>query len=186
MRHCSVGGCERKHDSRGYCGMHNMRIKRTGSAGSIESARYGQTKHPLYHIWTDMRERCRNPKRHNYKNYGGRGIKVCGRWNDFRNFVADMGPKPSPNHSLDRIDVNGNYEPSNCRWATIHQQNANQRSNNNVVGVSWRNDMGCWVAHLQVDKKWVLYKRFVNKSDAIAARKEAEQQFLKPSPASYS
>lgn len=74
-----------------------------------------------------MLTRCTNPKSQDWENYGGRGIRVCERWQDFKKFLADMGRKPSASHSIDRIDVNGNYEPSNCRWATPKEQRANQR-----------------------------------------------------------
>lgn len=75
-----------------------------------------------------MRNRCYNKKGEKYKDYGGRGIKVCKRWlNSFENFYADMGLKPTPEHSLDRINNNGNYEPGNCRWATQSQQVGNTR-----------------------------------------------------------
>jgi len=81
-----------------------------------------------YYAWTSMTQRCTNPKRWNYKNYGGRGIVVCERWlKSFPDFLADMGRKPSPDLSLDRIDNEGNYEPSNCRWATKSQQQRNRR-----------------------------------------------------------
>src|SRR5688572_1683194 len=80
-----------------------------------------------YNAWLGMRERCRNPKSRAYANYGGRGISVCARWDDYENFLSDMGEPPSKGHSLDRINNNGNYEPSNCRWATKSEQQGNQR-----------------------------------------------------------
>ena len=88
-------------------------------------------RHPLYSIWSSMRDRCNNPKNHAFHNYGGRGIKVCNRWDDFTKFKNDMGKRPRL-HSLDRIDNNGNYEPSNCHWANRSQQMANCRINVNV------------------------------------------------------
>lgn len=69
-----------------------------------------------------MRQRCNCPTAHNYKHYGGKGIKICERWNDFANFLADMGHRPSPKHSIDRIDNTKGYEPGNCRWATQAEQ----------------------------------------------------------------
>lgn len=81
----------------------------------------------LYECWRGMRYRCGNPSSRRYKYYGGRGISVCERWNSFENFKADMGTRPSPKHSIDRKDGNGNYEPSNCRWATQSQQNTGLR-----------------------------------------------------------
>lgn len=79
-----------------------------------------------YNVWLLMRDRCRNPKNKRFDRYGGRGISVCGRWNDFAAFYADMGARPTPQHSIDRIDNDGNYEPRNCRWATSSQQRLNQ------------------------------------------------------------
>lgn len=99
----------------------------------------GKKKHPLYAVYKDMVRRCSNRNDKAYHNYGGRGIKVCDRWlgkNGFWNFVDDMGERPSgkmesgkPRYTLDRIDVDGDYCPENCRWATWGQQGANLRHN---------------------------------------------------------
>lgn len=85
------------------------------------------SKLPEYGCWGAMKQRCLNPVCSHYQDYGGRGITVCQRWLDFDNFLVDMGPRPSLQHSLDRIDVNGNYEPGNCRWATKSEQCKNRR-----------------------------------------------------------
>jgi hypothetical protein len=87
-----------------------------------------------YRIWSLMKGRCSNPNLPEYKSYGGRGIQVCDRWkSDFRNFLDDMGPRPSRRHSIDRINNNANYEPGNCRWATQKEQANNTRRNVVVV-----------------------------------------------------
>jgi hypothetical protein len=80
-----------------------------------------------YRTWLGMRRRCKNSKCRDWPDYGGRGIKVCDRWQIYTNFLADMGRKPGPKYSLDRIDNDGNYEPSNCRWATTKEQYDNRR-----------------------------------------------------------
>ena len=84
---------------------------------------------PTYRSWQNMRRRCRDKKRPTYKHYGGRGITVCRRWHNFENFLADMGPRPSLKYSVERKEVNGNYEPGNCFWATQEQQANNKRDN---------------------------------------------------------
>ena len=83
---------------------------------------------PGYRTWQNMLQRCNNPKNSEYKNYLGRGIKVCSEWHDFAKFFADMGPLPQ-GMSLDRIDNNGDYCKVNCRWATTKEQSRNKRSN---------------------------------------------------------
>lgn len=92
---------------------------------------HGKTESAEYRAWCHMKTRCLLKTVHNYASYGGRGIRVCERWlNSFENFYADMGPRPSKLHSLDRYpDKNGNYEPANCRWATAKEQARNLRTN---------------------------------------------------------
>ena len=82
----------------------------------------------VYGIWGNMLYRCNTSTSQMYKNYGGRGIKVCKEWHSFDLFLADMGDRPSENHSLERIDVDGDYEPNNCKWATAKEQARNRRN----------------------------------------------------------
>jgi hypothetical protein len=88
--------------------------------------KHGKSKTKIYQIWRAMKQRCQNKNDRAYPRYGGRGISVCERWENFENFLHDMGEKPQQ-LSLDRIDNNGNYEPSNCKWSTQVEQNNNRR-----------------------------------------------------------
>jgi hypothetical protein len=100
---------------------------RSHGCNSCKKVTHGLSRSAEYKAWADMRKRCRDPGNKFYHIYGGRGISVCERWQDFTAFYADMGPRPSSDHSLDRKDNQGNYEPTNCRWAPAEVQYANTR-----------------------------------------------------------
>lgn len=115
---------------------------------------HGMTNKAEYGNWDNMRHRCYNPIRPEYKNYGGKGIIVCDRWrNSFSNFLNDMGPKPSPKHSINRIDSDGNYEPNNCEWALQSSQNINQHmrkdNTSGYRGVDYHKQRDKWRARVK-------------------------------------
>lgn len=122
----SVSGTDLKGGRTKSCGCYK---KDHAGMGNLKHNQAKKTSE--YLAWTHMKTRCYNPNYELYHCYGGRGITVCDRWlNSFQNFFDDMGKKPTPKHSLDRFpDKNGNYEPSNCRWATVKQQSGNRRNN---------------------------------------------------------
>lgn len=102
---------------------------RSANRGNNYRKKHGYANnHPLYETWKQMRRRCYGENSTSFKYYGARGIQVCSRWDSFDLFLEDVGPKPSPQHSLDRIDADGNYEPSNVRWATPYEQIHNRRN----------------------------------------------------------
>ncbi len=105
---------------------------RAGPIRRAHQTTHGMCRSPIYYAWNTMKGRCSNPKSHKYPYYGARGIKVCDRWRDFENFYADMGDRPE-GLTLGRIDNDGDYEPSNCRWETYYQQTHNRRPNGTAL-----------------------------------------------------
>ena len=128
---CKVAGCQRIKKACGLCGMHYARLRKHGDAGPVGSLNVNVRKNffPEYISYSNMKTRCYNKNHKQYKNYGGRGIKVCERWlgvYGFLHFREDMGKRPE-GYTLDRIDVNGDYCPENCRWADLATQQKNRK-----------------------------------------------------------
>jgi hypothetical protein len=145
------------------------------------------TRHGLhgtseYRAYYNMIKRCEYKSDVAYADYGGRGIRVCSEWRrSFEQFYEDMGPKPSPEHSIDRIEVNDNYEPANCRWAIPEIQERNKRvrwdSLTGVRGVTLNRNTGKYVVQIYVDGKTKRVGTFGKLDDAAKARKEAEMKY---------
>lgn len=111
----------------------NLRSGNTLSCG-CKKGTHRQSYTEEYGIWKSLKQRCLNPKDTSYARYGGRGITVCAAWRDsFQSFRRDMGPRPSPQHSIDRVDNDGPYAPWNCRWATQNEQQYNRGNNRHIT-----------------------------------------------------
>jgi hypothetical protein len=122
---------------------------RVTTHGATKGRIRGQRISEEYALWSAMRQRCTNPNNRRFKDYGGRGITVCERWLKYENFLIDLGPRPSPKHSIERLDNNGNYGPDNCRWATAREQQRNMRTNRLLTFdgktkcvAAWAEDLG--------------------------------------------
>lgn len=155
MNKCKVDGCEAtKIKGFGMCSKHYQRWKRNGTTDLVLEYN-GPRKNNIneYYSWSSMKDRCNRKSHHAYKDYGGRGIKVCDRWlevHGFSNFLEDMGPRPK-GCSLDRIDVNGDYCPENCRWANSLTQGCNKRNTLKVPGVTPQRGCSTWVARYRAN-----------------------------------
>ena len=141
---------------------------------------HGKRNTPEYSIWVGMRQRCSNKNNKWYQKYGGRGITV--EWSSFQEFIHDMGERPTPEHTIERIDVDGNYSNSNCCWTNdlaLQAINQNLKSNNTSgkSGVYWRANRNRWVAKIFHGGAHVMLGSFVNIEDAIECRKEAERKY---------
>jgi len=124
---CKIEGCNKKRTSKGYCQTHYNRVLKYGDPTHCEATYHGMWGTPIYETWHNMIQRCYYEKCRMYYRYGGRGITVCEAWRkSFIAFYEDMGDRPFPKAQIDRIDNDGNYEPTNCRWVTCLENNRNR------------------------------------------------------------
>lgn len=160
----------------------NGHIRSCGCLISETNTKHGKWNSRIYRIYHAMKQRCYNSSSEHYDCYGGRGISICPEWlHDFQAFYNwAMSHGYSDELSIDRIDVNGNYEPGNCRWAEPSLQTFNQRTRKNnhsgMVGVSLRKDTGKYQAYISKKGKRQMLGCFDTLEEAIAARKQAEQE----------
>jgi hypothetical protein len=130
----------------------------------------GEHAHLLHYTWRSMINRCENPNHKAWKHYGGRGITVCRRWRKLDNFIADMGPRPQ-GMTLDRYpDNDGDYKPSNCRWATRSQQSRNRRNNRLLTFNGQTMTMWDWAEKVGMTDSMQLFRRLKNGWTVLAAR----------------
>lgn len=139
----------------------------------------------IYKTWFRMLKRCGNPLDQDWKHYGGRGITVCERWEDFENFYADMGPKPSDKHSIDRINTDGNYEPANCRWATQLEQVRNRRSNRYITHNGETMCASEWARRLGLTPRMVLGRLQRGYSPEEALTVKYRSRIRRPHPGAH-
>lgn len=132
---------------------HNLKRGNTKSCGcNGKYQTHGKTGTKEYNIWKAMKQRCYNKKNRAYQNYGGRGITMSPRWvNSFTDFLIDMGYCPPDKHSIDRIDNDGNYELSNCRWATMAEQGVNRRSTRVILYCGVKKPLSIWCRELNLN-----------------------------------
>lgn len=130
-----------------------LRSGKSRSCGCLQResvTTHGGKGSPEYMVWVNMRHRCVNPKAANYLYYGGRGITVCERWASFENFIVDMGPRPSPRHTIDRVDNDKGYFPENCQWATAQEQARNRRSSQMITHNGRTQCRAAWAQELGI------------------------------------
>jgi len=168
---CLVQNCQNNSHIKGYCPAHYYRYKRYGDPHKGIKETHGASHTREYKSYVSMRNRCLNKNADHYESYGGRGIKIDERWSTFSNFLADMGPRPK-GMSLERKDVNGDYTPDNCVWATQKVQGANQRirrtNTSGFTGVAKADNR--WRAQITVNYKIITLGRFDTPEEASAWR----------------
>lgn len=117
------------------------------------------SRHPMYRVWMNLKQRCGNPKVPGFVNYGGRGITVCARWaNSFETFYADVGGRPFPGASIERVDNDGPYAPDNVKWATRKEQNRNRRDTHRITFRGVTRALSDWAERIGIDQRMLRYR----------------------------
>lgn len=174
---CSVEGCKNKYRCKGYCNTHYNNYLKYGDP--IKICRYDHVRrdhYETYRIWKGIRDRCNRKTNPKYKDYGGRGIKVCDRWcgaHGAKHFLEDMGERPSPEYSIDRIDVNGDYEPNNCRWVDKWTQARNKRNSSKYPCIATYNTKKYGIRYMVKIRKGGIKRQrsFATLDDALLYKK---------------
>jgi hypothetical protein len=151
---CVVLSASLKEGRTRSCGCYHIKV--TGD----RFRKHGQCDLPEYNVWMSMRSRCNNPNNKEFRNYGGRGIKVCDRWSDFDAFLSDMGARPSPKHSIDRLNNSLGYSLHNCEWVLPKKQANNRRNTHSFTYGNQTKTLSEWAACTGI-KHATLYYRLV-------------------------
>lgn len=178
---CAIRNCELPKYAKGLCQKHYARNYKYGNPYyTTRIVGENRNKNPVYKVYHAMLDRCKNPDNKFYSYYGGRGIRVCKRWqglNGFTHFVRDMGERPE-GLTLERTDNSKGYSPTNCRWATYSDQQYNQRvpvtNTSGHKGVSLFKATGKWSAYMHVNKRRKHLGYYDTMEEAVKAREKAE------------
>ncbi len=140
------------------CGCLQIDFCKSGKANSKTGNGHGMSAFAEYNIWVDMFQRCNNKSQKYYKYYGGKGIFVCTRWDLFENFYIDMGKRPTPKHTIDRIDGTKGYSKENCRWATRMEQSHNIKTNKNITHNGETHCQAEWARRIGISNATIAYR----------------------------